>query len=192
MTRLYDPARNRHADEKARRAKQNEFRAEACRVIKVNFKNSIVGLYPDEFSSVYAPDVLLSKEQTNSKTYFDFLISSQIALADDGLKDTAGWKIGEYVVFNKPIISTPINVDIPDFRVGEHYLSLNHRNDVDGLCGHIDKLLTNDKLRNEMMENNMAYCDQHLEPYVYFKKIIEEIESSTSKTSAVFQSGSRV
>ena len=60
-TRLWNPQNHPDLEEMRRREKQNEFRIEACRIIKKNFKNASVGLFPDELSVNIASDILLDK-----------------------------------------------------------------------------------------------------------------------------------
>jgi hypothetical protein len=52
-----------------------------------------------------------------------------IGIADDGLQNTPGWKIGEYMMLNKTVIPTPIRAVVEQFKSGENYISLEDRND---------------------------------------------------------------
>ncbi|QLC67515.1 hypothetical protein LPB248_14740 [Flavobacterium sp. LPB0248] len=104
---MWNPDNNSDLEEKNRRELQNEFRIDACRIIKKNFKNTIVGVFPDTFSSKVAPDVLLDIKKISKKEYFNELKNSDIAIADDGLNDTLGWKIKECLLFGKAVIITP-------------------------------------------------------------------------------------
>ena len=58
-TRLWNPDNHPDEEEKERRTAQNEFRINACRIIKKEFENASVGLYSDTLSNKIAPDLLL-------------------------------------------------------------------------------------------------------------------------------------
>ena len=174
LTRLWNP--NNHPDpkEKERRIRQNIFRVESCRIIKKNFKNSLVGLFPDEYSKEVASDLLLDSKATSKKRYFNDLQSANIGIADDGLKDTPGWKIGEYLMFGKAVISTPINIIVEEFKENKNYLKLSSRNSFDELPEKIDYLLTNNRYL-EMGVNNFNWSSTYLHPNEYMNRIISII-----------------
>ncbi|TRX24103.1 hypothetical protein FNW25_12450 [Flavobacterium franklandianum] len=69
-TRLWNPENHIDTDEKERRKMQNEFRIEGCRILKKNFKNASVGLFPDGLSSTLAPDLLLDVKKNIIKKIF--------------------------------------------------------------------------------------------------------------------------
>lgn len=174
MSRLWDDGRANSPDEKQRRLAQNDFRVNACRIIRKEFPNAIVGLYPDSFAKKVAPDVLLNMEVTSKKNYLKTLKDCDIAIADDGLKDTPGWKIGEYVVAGKAIISTPINIEIENFREGVNYLSTGDRGNYEILPELINNLLVNKTYENVQKQNEIWY-ESNLEPVMYIQKIINII-----------------
>jgi|GEM_PF-678591 glycosyltransferase involved in cell wall biosynthesis len=175
MTRLWDPARNEDSEEKERRRIQNDFRINACRTIKREFPDAIVGIYPDDFAIKIANDVLLDLNSTKKKYYLDSLSQCDIAIADDGLKDTSGWKIGEYIMCGKAVISTPINVMIEDFRENINYLSTTSRDNYLELPDLIHKLLNSDFYR-EIRYNNAVWYEKHLSPVSYISNIIAKTE----------------
>ncbi len=176
MTRLWDPARNNDSEEKLRRIAQNNFRIGACRTIKKAFPNAIVGIYPDYFAKEQADDVLLELKYTKKKNYIDLLSGCDIAIADDGLKDTPGWKIGEYIISNKAIITTPINIITENFIEGTHYLSTKGRENFEILPELIENLLTNDNFRQFQNANKDWYV-KHLEPIAYVENILGKMRS---------------
>lgn len=174
MTRLWDPDRNDDPEEKERRRKQNHFRANACRIIKKTFPESIVGLYPDEFARKTANDVLLDVRDTKKKGYLKTLANCDIGVADDGLKDTPGWKIGEYALFGKAIISTPITIHLEGFQEGMHYLSTGTRDNFSLLPDLIHQLRKNEFYK-EIQHNNKKWCSQFLEPVAYVSRILSSL-----------------
>lgn len=174
MTRLWNPE-NTNEEERGRRIDQNNFRIGACRIIKKEFPNSIVGIFPDKLSEKTAKDVLIDFEQTKRENYFKLLTKCDIGISDDGLKDTPGWKIGEYIFSNKAIISTPINTVVENFIENKNYLSTGSRNNFEILPDLIKKLLTGNTI-SEMQKNNKDWCNQYLEPSIYIENIIKKVE----------------
>jgi len=175
-TRLWDPRNHPDDQEKQRRVIQNEFRIEACRILKNNFKSSSVGIFPDSLSKSMAPDLLLDSNKVSKKEYFKELLTTDIGIADDGLKDTPGWKIGEYLLFGKAVITTPLNVVIEDFKEHIHYEQLSTRNSFKELPEKIESLLKGKKYL-EMGQNNFMWSNFNLHPKNYIKRILSITEN---------------
>lgn len=175
-TRLWDPKNHPEDEEKQRRMIQNEFRIEACRIIKKNYKNSSVGIFPDSLSEIMAPDLLLDLNKIGKKEYFKSLIKADIGIADDGLKDTPGWKIGEYLLFGKAVISTPLNIVVENFKEHINYEKLSARDSFNELPEKIENLLTGKKYL-EMGQNNFIWSDLNLHPKNYIKRILSVTEN---------------
>nr|WP_315209206.1 hypothetical protein [uncultured Flavobacterium sp.] len=170
-TRLWNPDNHRDSDEKERRFLQNEFRISACRVIKKNFKNASVGLFPDMLSAKMAPDLLLDLKMTSKKEYFKSLRYCDIGIADDGLKDTPGWKIGEYLLFGKAVVTTPLNISLNNFKEGKNYQVLSTRSAYFELPEKINYLLKEKKYL-EMCGDNFKWSDDFLHPKNYINNIL--------------------
>lgn len=173
MTRLWNPEVP-DDEERCRRTAQNNFRIGACRIIKKEFPNSIVGIFPDKLSEKTAKDVLIDFELTKRENYFKLLAKCDIGVADDGLKDTPGWKIGEYIFSNKAIISTPINTVVENFIENKNYLSTGSRSNFEILPDLIEKLLSGNTI-SEMQKDNKDWCNQYLEPGIYIENIIKKV-----------------
>jgi len=171
-TRLWDPSNNNDLEEKERRKIQNEFRIEACKIIKSNFKNASVGIFDSKLAQEICPDLIFPNKIISKKEYLKKLSLSSICIADDGLKDTPGWKIGEYTLFGKSIISTPLNVLIEEFVENENYLKLSSRNSSHELPDKIEQLLSNNNYL-KMKECNIIWSEKFLNPVSYIKRIIE-------------------
>jgi hypothetical protein len=176
-TRLWDPDRNSDIEEKERRRIQNDFRINACRIIKKNFKNSSVGLFPDELSMKLAPDVVLDLKETNKKSYFSKLKNYDIGIADDGLKDTPGWKIGEYLLFGKALITTPLNIYVDNFHEDINYLKLTNRSAYEELPEKIEILLKNKKYL-EMADNNLNWSNEYIHPINYIERLLSIVNNA--------------
>ncbi|MFZ2432371.1 MAG: hypothetical protein WAW57_14630, partial [Lutibacter sp.] len=175
-TRLWNPDNHYDIEEKERRKLQNEFRIEACRIIKKNFNNVFIGLYPDFFTYKVAPDILLDSKKTSKKEYFNRLNKCDIGIADDGLKDTPGWKIGEYLLFGKAVITTPLNISLENFQENINYEKLSTRSSYLELPDKIQNLLK-DKKYLEVGHNNLKWSEEYLHPKNYIKRILSIVEA---------------
>jgi hypothetical protein len=173
-TRLWSPDKKIDAAEKERRRLQNDFRINACRIIKKSFPNSITGIFPDAFAISQAKDILIDSRMAKKKNYLNLLRRSDICIADDGLKDTPGWKIGEYTFFSKAIITTPIRVVIENFQENTNYLSTQHRSNYQALPDLISELQRN-KRYLEMAEANRNWNNEYVHPKNYFHRILKII-----------------
>ena len=177
-TRLWNPDNHPDADEKERRNIQNNFRIKACRIVKKYFKNASVGLFPDDLSKKIAPDILLDINTCKKRNYFNQLVNYDIGIADDGLKNSPGWKIGEYLLYGKAVISTPLNVEIENFKEGVNFEKISTRSSYLELPDKIE-LLLNNKRYLEIGSNNLLWSDFYLHPKNYFKRILSVIENDS-------------
>ena len=171
MTRLWRPIR-KDESENEQRILQNNFRINACRIISKKFPNSITGVYPDNYAKKIAKDVLLDLHKTKRQSYLSELRKADICIADDGLQDTPGWKIGEYTMLNKAIVSTPIRTVVEEFKPGENYISLEDRNDFKSLPDTIHELI---KSKNylQLKESNRIWSNKYLKPDCYIENILK-------------------
>ena len=176
-TRLWNPNNNIDPNEKERRRLQNEFRINACRIIKKNFSNSSVGLFSDDLSKKLAPDLLLNSKDSKKNNYLNLLSNHNIGIADDGLKDTPGWKIGEYLLFGKAVITTPLNISLENFELHTNYEKLTSRSSYLELPDKIESLLK-EKRYLEMGINNMKWSDEYLHPKNYIKRILSIVNEN--------------
>lgn len=174
-TRLWNPNNHADEDEKERRKLQNDFRINACRLLKKEYKNASAGLFADQLAGELAPDLVLDPKHSNKNNYFNMLSKSNICVADDGLKDTPGWKIGEYLLFGKAVISTPLNIAVDDFYEHVNYEKLSNRNAYQELPEKIEYLLSGKKYL-EMGQNNLLWSKNYLHPKNYIKRILSIIE----------------
>jgi hypothetical protein len=170
-TRLWNPDNHPDDDEKERRRLQNEFRINACRIIKKNYSSASVGLFSDDLAKSLAPDLLLDFESSKKNNYLNNLSRHNIAIADDGLKDTPGWKIGEYLLFGKAVITTPLNIAVDNFEEHKNFEQLSTRTSYVELPDKIEFLLKNKKYL-EMGNNNLLWSDEYLHPKNYIKRIL--------------------
>lgn len=170
-TRLWNPDNHPDSDEKERRRLQNEFRISACRVIKKYYKTASTGLVSSDLSIKIAPDLLLNKTHSNKNNYLNYLNHYDIGISDDGLKDTPGWKIGEYALYGKAIITTPITVSLDNFTENKNYLALSDRNSYKEIPEKIEMLLKN-KHYLEIGKNNLDWSHEYIHPENYIERIL--------------------
>ncbi len=175
LTRLWN-LNNYHAREEIeRRTRMNNYRVETCKLLKDHFPNGNIGIFRDKMSEkVVGEDLLVDTKITTARNYLTLLKTSDIGIADDGLKDTLGWKIGEYTLNNLAIVTTPINVVVPGFYNNQHYIETNNRIDSKGVIDIIYELLKG-KAYLEMKLKNYVFSRQNMHPYNYFQNIILQI-----------------
>jgi hypothetical protein len=183
-TRLWNPDNNADPGEKERRILQNDFRINACRIIKKNYKTASAGLFSDDFSKQQAPDLLLDNKLSNKNYYLNSLKNHNIGIADDGLKDTPGWKIGEYLLSGMAVVTTPLNVVLNNFIESKNYLKLTDRNSYQEIPDKIETLLKNKKYL-EIAQNNLDWANEFLHPENYINRILSIVELK-SKNSIDF------
>ncbi|PRP66978.1 hypothetical protein BST86_07640 [Nonlabens agnitus] len=176
-TRLWNPENNAGYEEKNRREKQNQFRIEACRIIKSNFKSARVGLFPDEYSKKQAPDILLDENLSKKKAYLKSLKSFDIGVADAGLKDSPGWKIGEYLLNGMAVVTTPLDICVDDFTQNKNYKELSNRSAASEIPEMIEELLVNNNYLRQG-KNNLEWAQEYISPLNYFSRILKIIEES--------------
>lgn len=176
-TRLWNPDNNADYEEKNRREIQNQFRIEACRIIKSNFKRARVGLFSDDFSKREAPDLLLDEYLSKKKTYLKSLKSFDIGVADAGLKDSPGWKIGEYLLNGMAVVTTPLDICVNDFEKNRNYKELSNRSAAQEIPEMIEELLIDNNYQWQG-KNNLKWAQEYISPYNYFSRILKIIEDS--------------
>jgi hypothetical protein len=173
-TRLWNPDNHHDHEEKERRRLQNDFRINACRTIKQHFSNVSVGLFPDVLSQKMAPELLLPTKVLAKNNYLNNLLHYDIGIADDGLKDTPGWKIGEYLLYGKAVITTPLNIALDNFQAGINYEELSSRSSYEELPDKIEILLKNQRYL-EMGKTNKEWSNNYIHPQNYIKRILSII-----------------
>ena len=174
-TRLWNPNNHPDAEEKERRRVQNDFRINACRIIKKNYEGASVGLFSDGLSHKMAPDLLLTAKESNKNDYLNALSNHDIGIADDGLKDNPGWKIGEYLLCGKAVITTPLNISLDNFNEDVNFLKLSNRSEYEELPGKIEELLKGKKYL-EMGNANLGWSTEYIHPFNYIKRILSIVE----------------
>ncbi len=175
FTRLWDPDNTTNTLKKDERVILNQERITLINILRKEFKEHFIGgLYDDEVSKKYAPELIVDKALVQKKSYLANLKQSSIGIANVGLEGSIGWKFAEYVTHSMAIVSNPIAQYIVqgDFESGKNYLSYT---DVDTCVNQVTKLMEDTALRHEMMQNNYAYYQQYMQPEMMFKNILNVV-----------------
>lgn len=168
--RLWDPLRNKDAEEQERRYKMNTVRIEAVRALR-KLGNTAAGIIAEDYAKKMCPDLLLSAEQTGSRGYHAELRRADIGIANEGLRGSPGWKIGEYVAGSKAVISNAIESVVPGFVAGSNYALFDDALEIPDVVS----ALRRDRSYVAMQEANWAYTRAHLHPDVYFQRLLDRI-----------------
>lgn len=178
-SRLWNPENNDIEWKKIEREILNHERITINRELKKKYGEGFKGgINKDKFSSFKCPDLLLSRNEYHKKIYLETIKSSSIGIVNQGLEESIGWKLGEYVAHSLAIITKPIKKYklLGTFQDGENYLEYSTLSEC------LDKtelLYTNDKLRKNMQKANQRYYNEFLHPGMKLKKIFSLIENSS-------------
>ena len=176
--RLWNPSNNNEQWKKEERKVLNNQRIEINRLLKENFPSNFKGgILTDTFSEKQCPDLLLDENEYHRKIYLEELRRSSIGLVNQGLEDSIGAKMGEYVANSLAIVTTPINKFQLHGKFDErsNYLSYSSAED----CLEVTKeLIFNPDLRRALQNNNKKYYSQYLQPGKKVSHIFKLIEQA--------------
>jgi hypothetical protein len=167
FTRLWEPHSRIDADEQERRRRMNQVRIELVRALR-RIPNTACGIFPTELSRRLCPDLLMSARDAASRNYGTALRSADIGIANEGLKGSPGWKIGEYVAGSKAIVSNSIECVIPEFQEGVNYSLFSFAEEIADLIADLRR----NKRYREQQQANWEYTRRYLHPDVYFSRIL--------------------
>lgn len=169
LTRLWDPANVRVPEKKAFREHLNNTRIETIRQLKKSFnKRLTAGVEDTALARRLCPDLVVDANSSSKKNYLDILRKSDVCIATNGLENTLGWRIAEYVAFSKAVVSEAFDVVLPGWNKEEHYTLF--KND---LCEKVDSLL-HQKNYLRMHERNYEYYNNYLEPAALFNRLLTQ------------------
>lgn len=163
FTRLWDPTNETNRQKKDFLNSINNFRISVVKTCKEEFGNLFIGGIEDsQYARSLASEHICKPEVTQKFNYLNNLKNSSICIATTGLHDSNGWKLAEYIVSGKAIISQPLKHKVTgDFSKGRNYLEFNNKSQ---LVQTINTLLNNDDLVDNMMRNNTRYYNTYLRP----------------------------
>lgn len=177
LTRLWNPngedikGKNELSEE---RLYINKVRADTVRLLKKEFgKLFFGGIYTDEFSKKYCPELLVDKTVSLKRIYLNRMKKSDICINTMGLHGSTGWKTAEYVAAARAIVSEKFLYETTgDFFDGKNYLSFENPYEC---AENISLLLENPEKRIGMSIQNKKYYEEYLRPDVQVKRALETV-----------------
>lgn len=174
--RLWNPENNVTPWKKKEREKMNWERIEINKGLKAQFGNLFDGgIERDSLSEEVCPELLLSDKVYHKENYLKQLKKSSVGIITEGLEQSIGWKLGEYVAHSLAILSYPIDKFqlLGDFRNEKNYLAYTDQKE---LITKINFLQNNDDLRMDIQHNNYSYYREFLEPSAKLQKILKLVD----------------
>jgi hypothetical protein len=173
LTRLWDPSTVSSVEKKEYRVHLNKVRIDSIRSVKRAFSNRVVaGIQDSPLARELCPDLIIAASTTSKKAYLQLLRRADICIATNGLENTLGWRIGEYVAFSKAVLTEPFDINIPSWEEHEHYEEF----DNDNLPKKIELLLKGRRYK-EMQQSNYNYYNQFLEPGALFERMLMSVNA---------------
>ena len=176
--RLWNPENNNEEWKKRERMVLNNERIEVNRILKTEFNSDFIGgILKDKFSEENCPDLILPQIEYHRKSYIKALKKSSIGIVNQGLEDSIGAKLGEYLANGLAVITSPIHKFQlhGDFRENQNYLSYSSVEQCIEIVKHLHK---DDNFRKNIQNNNFKYYHQYLQPGKKMKHIFALIENS--------------
>jgi len=103
--------------------------------------------------------------------YLDKTMRSALVFNTPSVQLCLGWKLAEYLMMGKAIISTEITNVMPGvFRPGEHYLLVHNEHEMVEM---IKLLREDDSLRGKLENNAKQYFEEYLTPSKMIERIIQ-------------------
>lgn len=176
--RLWNPANNDTQWKKKERIILNDQRVEINRALKNEFGKSFKGgIMKDSYSVEICPDLILTEKEYHRREYLKQLKSASIGVVNQGLEDSIGAKMGEYVANSIAIVTTSIQkFKLPgNFNEGQNYLTYSSVEE----CREWTKKLVNDpRFRLRIQTNNVRYYNEYLHPGKKVNKIFNQITNT--------------
>lgn len=150
----------------------NQMRISLVRKLRERYGSSFHGgIYKSLEAEQMCPDLIVNKVFTQKSYYLKRMKKCDICIATTGLHDSVGWKLAEYVMASKVILTEPLNYYVPyGFEKGRNYLEFNSADECVSL---IDELLNDAERMKSIMQNNFDYYRKSLNAESMMGKIIE-------------------
>lgn len=166
MTRLWDPDDNpnRTPEKRAHFRELNELRATCVRALRRELGPNFYGGVADTaHARKWYPDAIIQTPADASKwRYLQLVRKHPICITTNGLHDSIGWKMGEYVAMSRAIISERLANAVPGvFAAGCHYLPFDTLQE----CLHaVETLVRDPQRRMSLMGACHNYYSEALRP----------------------------
>lgn len=150
----------------------NEMRILLVRELRRKYGSSFHGgIYKSAESEAMCPDLIVNKIYTQKNCYLKRMKSCDICIATTGLHGSIGWKLAEYVMASKVVLTEPLNYYVPyGFSNGSNYLEFSS---VDECMSLIDSLLNSPERMRAIMQSNYDYYRESLNAGSMMRKIID-------------------
>lgn len=137
-------------------------RTELVEKLSETFGRQFVGgLQPCEYSLRTARGLVV-EGPTNRKSYLELVNSAAVVITTNGISDSIGWKMGEFVAASKAILCERTKHQIPGtFQNGTHYIEYHDSKDCIEYC---KKLLETPELRLNLSQNCYRYYRDFVRP----------------------------
>lgn len=142
----------------------NKIRINIIQKLKKEFGSAYFGgLQNNPYAQKIAPQLIV-QSLTNRKNYIDSVKSAALVVTTNGISESIGWKMGEFVALSKPIICEPLMHKVPGaFEKNRHYLEFVSEDSCLESCV---KLIENPSVATSLSENCYSYYHRYLRPDV--------------------------
>lgn len=152
--------------------KATNYRIKLIRALRKEFGDDLFvgGVSQDAFSEQRCPDLLVAPTLTSKKSFMQLCKSNYICIASQGLHNSIGWKLAEYVANARTIITDPLYYSVTgDFEENTNYLVYNNVEECIQAC---HALLRDVDRVHKMEQANAEYYKSYLAPDVLIKRTL--------------------
>jgi len=164
-SRLWNPEKIQDSTKRLQRELMNEIRIKAVALLKQELGSRFIGgIQLDAYSKKVAGNSLVQDNSVvHKKSYLANLRKSHIGIATEGLEESIGFKLAEYMAMSMAIVSNPIDMySLPgNFEKGIHYLPYTSAEECASQC---IRLMEDKRMYLNMSVNNMRYYTDYLRP----------------------------
>lgn len=159
-------------------ATTNHFRGLYCKLCKklmhcfeggVYYVNGVENEWPQYIKYKTEYNDILTNKRVGMKDYLDKTKKSIFVFNTPAVAGCHGWKLAEYILLGKAIISTPISKVMPgEFLPNKHYVEARNKEEIETA---IIQLRDNRELRQQLKENVREYYKKYLSPSSSVRRI---------------------
>jgi hypothetical protein len=160
FTRVWDPQDEHHPGEVHT---MNERRVGCIRALRSAFKDNFIGgIAATPYAVKHYSAYIAPRRLTNRSAYFRSLRSAAVCVTTEGIEQSNGWKLAEYVAASKAIVTEPLRYNVPgDFVDGVNYYSFS---DAEQCVTAVRKYLDNPDTVTESSHANWKYYNGWVRP----------------------------
>lgn len=175
-TRLWEQDPRLSKEKNDERVYINNTRIEIIKRLKEEYGNLFIGgLFSNSLAQRIAPDLVLSRYDTEKFRYLKLLHNSDIAIGSMGLHESIGWKTAEYVAAGKAIVNESLHYDIPgSFEANVNYLEFQT---VNQCIDAVKWLMDNPMETYKMKCMNLLYYNMYMKPEIMIRRTLDVVDS---------------